>query len=57
MGCIENKSTPAAGAHDGTDFNPYEAMQPRLPEKTPVDRRNGRHVKANDISPPISKPL
>jgi biotin synthase len=26
-------------------------MQPRLPEKTPADRRNGKHVKENDIPP------
>ncbi|NIL93114.1 MAG: radical SAM protein [Woeseiaceae bacterium] len=26
-------------------------MEPRLPEKTPVDRRNGKPVKANDIPP------
>jgi biotin synthase len=27
------------------------AMQPRAPSKTPADRKNGRHVKANDIPP------
>ncbi len=26
-------------------------MQPRAPSKTPADRKNGRHVKANDIPP------
>ncbi len=52
MGCIENKSAPAAGETPaGKDFNPYEIMEPRLPEKTPVDRKFGKHVKANDIPP------
>jgi biotin synthase len=50
MGCIEHKKSPAA-ADTGHDYNPYDVMEPRLPEKTPVDRRNGKHVKANDIPP------
>jgi biotin synthase len=50
MGCIEQKKSPAADS-DGRDYNPYEVMEPRLPEKTPVDRRNGKPVKANDIPP------
>jgi len=52
MSCIEQKSTPAA-QNTGTqsDYNAFEAMQPRFPEKTPVDRRNGRNVKTNDIPP------
>ena len=37
MSCFEHKSN--------TD------MEPRVPLKTPVDRRNGKHVKANDIPP------
>ncbi|MDH3350354.1 MAG: radical SAM protein [Gammaproteobacteria bacterium] len=37
MSCIEPNSGPA--------------MQPRLPEKTPVDRRNGKQVKENAIPP------
>jgi len=52
MGCIENKSAPAAGdSKSGKDFNPFEIMEPRPPSKTPVDRKNGKHVKANDIPP------
>ena len=59
MGCIEQKK-PLNGdillLADGEkqnvpDYNPYDVMEPRLPEKTPVDRRNGKHVKANDIPP------
>jgi len=50
MGCIEQKKSPAT--HDtGQDYNPYDVMEPRLPGKTPVERRNGKHVKANDIPP------
>jgi biotin synthase len=37
MSCIEPKSNIA--------------MEPRFPEKTPVDRRNGKNVKSNDIPP------
>ena len=37
MSCIEPKANTG--------------MEPRLPEKTPVDRRNGKNVKANDIPP------
>ena len=52
MSCIEQKATPAqSGTADRDDHNAFEAMQPRVPEKTPIDRRNGRHVKANDIPP------
>ena len=49
MGCIDHKKTPATDSN-GRDYNPYEVMEPRLPEKTD-DRRNGKHVKANDIPP------
>jgi biotin synthase len=50
MGCIEQKKSLAT--HDtGQDYNPYDVMEPRLPGKTPVERRNGKHVKANDIPP------
>jgi len=37
MSCIEPKSSVV--------------MEPRTPLKTPVDRKNGKHVKANDIPP------
>ena len=50
MGCIEHKKSPAVN-DTGQDYNPFDAMEPRLPEKTPVDRRNGKPVKANDIPP------
>jgi len=52
MSCIDHKTSPQeALAHPVRDHNPFEAMQPRMPHKTPVERRNGRHVKANDIPP------
>ena len=52
MSCIEHKTTPAADKGDkGRDFNPFEVMEPRAPEKTPTDRKNGKPVKANDIAP------
>jgi biotin synthase len=52
MGCIkqEGLKTSRRGG-DGKDINPFEAMQPRLPAKTPKDRRNGAYVKQNDLAP------
>ena len=52
MSCIEHKTTPAEpNGAAGPDHNPFDVMQPRMPQKTPADRKNGRHVKANDIPP------
>ncbi len=51
MSCIEQKKGPPTNAAEGADFNPFEAMVPRSPERTPADRKNGKHVKANDIPP------
>jgi len=51
MSCIEQKKSPAEGATEGSDFNPFDVMVPRPPERTPAERRNGKHVKANDIPP------
>ena len=59
MGCIEQKKStvadgsgrsPATG-DNGHDYNAFDAMAPRVPGKTPVDRRFGKPVKANDIPP------
>jgi len=50
MSCIEHKTTPA-GQSGERDFNAFETMAPRAPARTPADRRNGRHVKANDLPP------
>jgi len=52
MSCIKNTTTPAGEASaGGPGFNAFEAMQPRLPSRTPVDRRNGRRVKDADVAP------
>jgi len=52
MSCIESKANPTrANGDSGEDHNPFEIMQPSIPLKTPADRKNGRHVKSNDISP------
>ena len=51
MSCIEHKTKPAPVSDDALDFNPFDAMEPRVPLKTPTDRKNGKHVKANDIPP------
>jgi biotin synthase len=51
MSCIEPKSTASANARSDRDHNPFAEMEPRAPLKTPQERKNGRHVKANDIPP------
>ena len=50
MSCIENKTQPA-DTRNGRDHNPFDVMAPRSPAKTPLERRNGKHVKNNDIPP------
>ena len=52
MGCVKSKpvSLPESGAGN-FDFNALEQMQPRMPEKTPSDRKNGRPVKVNNLAP------
>lgn len=50
MSCVKTKDTqPAEKGPDGLDFNPFEAMEPRAPGKTPEELRNGGRVKAGDV--------
>jgi biotin synthase len=52
MGCIKNENaTTAERGRDGLDFNPWEAMEPRLPGRTPRNMQNGAPVKAHDVAP------
>ncbi|MCP4303098.1 MAG: hypothetical protein GY783_21150 [Gammaproteobacteria bacterium] len=52
MSCIEHKTTPSpVNRVADRDHNPFDVMEPRVPVKTPADRKNGKHVKANDIPP------
>jgi len=52
MGCIKNENATTAGkGRNGLDFNPYDVMEPRMPGRTPKDRRNGAQVKAHDVAP------
>ena len=52
MSCIEHKTTPSpTNGKAGRDHNPFDVMEPRAPLKTPGDRKNGKHDKANDIQP------
>jgi len=52
MGCIKNENATTAGTgRNGLDFNPYDVMEPRMPGRTPKDRRNGAQVKAHDVAP------
>ena len=52
MSCIKSAGTaPAASIKGKPDFNSFEVMQPRVPDKTPVALRNGGRVKANSAVP------
>jgi len=52
MSCVKSEGTsPAASGRGGLDFNPFEAMEPRLPLKTPKELRNGARVKNQDVAP------
>ncbi|NIM71496.1 MAG: radical SAM protein [Xanthomonadales bacterium] len=51
MSCVKQRGTPSATTAAGRDYNPFEAMQPRSPLKTPKAFRNGAPVKHRDIAP------
>lgn len=52
MTCLKPESAqPSDRRPDGGDFNPFAAMEPRVPEATPAPARNGARVKANGIAP------
>jgi len=52
MSCVKTEGVePAEKGRDGLDFNPYEVMEPRLPGKTPKNRKNGAEVKSHNIEP------
>ena len=52
MGCIKNENaTTAERGRNGLDFNPWDAMEPRLPGRTPRNMQNGAPVKAHDVAP------
>jgi biotin synthase len=52
MSCVKREDAkPAEKGETGFDFNPFHAMEPRLPVKTPKEMRNGAPVKQRDIAP------
>jgi len=52
MSCIKNTAQVASeDSGNPLGFNAFEAMQPRLPDRTPQDRRNGRRVKDANLPP------
>jgi biotin synthase-related radical SAM superfamily protein len=52
MSCVKTQGAqPADTGRDGLDFNPFDLMEPRLPGKTPRERKNGAPVKSRDIEP------
>ncbi len=52
MTCLKPEGAqPGKNGADGHDFNRFDLMQPRMPGQTPVEFRNGRPVKQNNILP------
>jgi biotin synthase len=52
MSCVKTEGAqPAETGKNGLDFNPFDGMQPRKPEKTPAEFRNGAPVKSRDLPP------
>jgi biotin synthase-related radical SAM superfamily protein len=52
VSCVKSQGTqPAETGPGGMDFNPFEAMEPRMPGKTPKELRNGGRVKGQDVRP------
>ena len=52
MTCMKPEGAqPVGKGPGGLDFNPYDVMEPRAPEQTPGDLKNGGRVKANDVAP------
>ncbi len=52
MTCLKPEDrSPADGDPTGRDFNPFDAMVPRLPEEADKTARNGQRVKSNDVAP------
>ena len=52
MTCLKPEgSIPSGNNAFGLDFNAPEIMQPRQPDQTPADFKNGGRVKSNDVMP------
>ena len=52
MSCLKaNREPPQAAGATAGDFNAFEVMQPRAPQPTPLERRNGARVKSADLPP------
>jgi len=52
MTCLKPETAlPGQKGADGLDFNPYDKMQPRAPQKPPKEARNGGRVKTAAVRP------
>jgi biotin synthase len=52
MSCVKPEGMePATNGKGGLDYNPFDVMQPRAPEQTPAEARNGGRVKLADQTP------
>jgi biotin synthase len=51
MSCVKSEGSNPAEGKNGLDFNPFDAMEPRSPDKTPKSMRNGKPVKEHDVAP------
>ncbi len=50
MSCFDRESRQAEGPA-ALSANPFETMLPRVPGRTPVERRNGASVKSSGSQP------
>jgi biotin synthase len=51
MACVKQEGVAPDTHGQGLDFNPYEAMEPRAPGRTPKELRNGARVKNHGSAP------
>ena len=52
MTCLKPEDRgPIDGNAAGLDFNPFDAMAPRLPAEADKTARNGQRVKSNNVAP------
>ena len=52
MSCLKNeKAAPGEKGAGGLDFNPFEIMAPRPPQRPSPETKNGARVKGNDVAP------
>jgi biotin synthase len=51
MSCVKRETAAPSEGNNGLDFNPFDKMEPRAPEKTPQAMRNGKPVREHNVTP------